>query len=58
MKSRRVTFCGKQILLDGKHLADARDPRAAGVITLMLNRGLLPCSVSDAEFEKYMELFA
>lgn len=58
MNQPRVTQNGKQVLLDGNHLADGCDVAAAEVITLMLNRGLLPCIVSDADMDKYMELFA
>ncbi|MBB4859679.1 hypothetical protein HNO88_003008 [Novosphingobium chloroacetimidivorans] len=33
----RVTFCGKQIMIDGKHLADAASPEAAEAIAICLN---------------------
>ena len=33
----RVTHCGKQIMLDGHHLADAVSPEAAEVIAICVN---------------------
>jgi hypothetical protein len=36
MSDERITRCGKEILLDGRHLADAVDDGAAEVITLAL----------------------
>ena len=36
--SDRVTVCGKQLKLDGQHLADARDPDAAKALAICMNR--------------------
>lgn len=36
--SVRVTTMGKQIKLDGEHLADARDPEAAKALAICMNR--------------------
>lgn len=58
MKPPRTQANGKQIMLDGKHLADARDPLAAEVITIMLNHGVLPCSLSVEDMAKIREFFA
>ena len=43
----RITTHGKQILLDGHHLADARDEEAAQVIALMMEKS----SVTDLHTE-------
>lgn len=40
--TQRVTACGKQVKLDGEHLADARDDEAAAVMAICLNRAGLP----------------
>lgn len=37
--SDRFSRCGKQILLNGENLAQARDESAAEVIRIMLERG-------------------
>lgn len=37
--SDRFTSCGKQVLKDGEHFADARNPGTAEAITIMLNHG-------------------
>ena len=39
---RRVTAHGKQVKLDGAHLADARDEQAAAAIALALNWAGVP----------------
>lgn len=41
--AKRVTACGKQVMLDGKHLADARDELAAKVIALAMNEAEKTC---------------
>lgn len=33
----RITRCGKQLMLDGNHLADAIDERAAEAMEICLN---------------------
>lgn len=40
--TQRVTACGKQVKLDGEHLADAISPEAAAVIAICCNRAGLP----------------
>ena len=46
MDEDRVTFHGKQVKLDGRHLCDAVDERAAEVIALALTYG----GLSDYRF--------
>ena len=58
MTEPRITAHGKQLMLDGKHLADARDIEAAEVMAFVLSNHFLPCSVSDENMDKYMEFFA
>lgn len=41
---------GKQVLLNGEHFADVRDPEAAQAVTILLNKGrLLSMDTTDAE---------
>lgn len=58
MKSPRTQANGKQIMFDGKHLADARDPLAAEVIAIMLNHASMPCWIPVETMDKIREFFA
>lgn len=54
----RVTTNGKQVLLDGQHLADGRDTDAAEVIAIVLNTAVLPCATPVEDVIKFRDLFA
>lgn len=53
----RVTVHGKQLKMDGEHLADCRDDEAAAVIALCLNFGLLVGSEVPPDGRERVEAF-
>lgn len=56
---QRITVVGKQVLLDGKHLADARDDKAALVIGFALaSIGAPATALPVTEFITLTEFFA
>jgi hypothetical protein len=47
----RFTSCGKEVLRDGQHFADALHPRAAEAVAIMLNKGRFICrDITEDEF--------
>lgn len=54
----RITVCGKEIKLDGEHIADCRDDETAHVIALMLAEGMLSCRSRPEDVQLVMEFFA
>lgn len=44
-----VSRCGKQLMLRGKHLADARDERVAQALELFLNNAMLVLTDEETE---------
>lgn len=55
----RVTAHGKEVCLDGRHLADARDDEAAAVIAICLNNsGLAGSTWTRAERDRVEAFFA
>jgi hypothetical protein len=59
MPEPRVRACGKQLQLDGRHLADCRDYEAAEVIAICLNRaGVSQNDWPVGELPRVLEFFA
>ena len=63
MSEPRITRMGKELLLDGAHLADARDDKAAEAIRIALDHvaehTLTVCDfLEPAENQAIWELFA
>jgi hypothetical protein len=57
--SDRVTRCGKQVILDGQHFADAADERAAEVIVAAITYAGLPADrIPPAQDDLLREFFA
>lgn len=57
MTEPRLTSCGKQILWNDKHLADARDPLAAEAIVIALNNAAWPFEIPAEDRAKLREVF-
>jgi hypothetical protein len=57
MSNQRLTVCGKQIKLDGQHLADAVSEEAAQVIAISLNT-TGPFYTTISEQRRLEEFFA
>lgn len=55
--SERIRAHGKQLLIDGEHLADCRDPEAAAVIEIMLNHARLQPRHIPAKWIRRVESF-
>lgn len=53
----RVTTLGKEMLLDGSHLADFVSPEAAEAVAVALNYGTFPCRAPVEEVRKVWKLF-
>lgn len=51
--AKPFTSLGKQVLEDGQHFADARDPEAAALIAIALNR---QADMLDGIVERLMQL--
>jgi len=58
MADERVRACGKQLQLDGHHLADCRDDEAAAVIAICLNAGRLDSRLPQEARCRVQEFFA
>jgi hypothetical protein len=58
MDNVRVSTLGPQVLLDGEHLATARDDEAAFVIAWCLNTARASYPYTDAEERRVQEFFA
>lgn len=58
MNDQRITASGKQLQLDGRHLADCRDDTAAEIIAICLNSGMLDSRLPQEARHRVQEFFA
>lgn len=58
MDEQRITASGKQLMMDGRHLADCIDDRAAVVIAICLNCGRLDSRLPQESRSLVEEFFA
>ena len=57
MSDQRVTTCGKQLLLDGRNLAQCESAEAAEVLAMIVNNAPLFVGVSQSDRDRIERFF-